>query len=117
MSLKEQLEAIVAADVEQLVRKDAEYGSSWKSRGGTGAFHQALGRKWDRIENQCQKFGYDLFAAIRADTRAEGLLDDLGDLRRYCMLIEAEVKSWNLPATRASDQPRGYVPAEDNRPE
>jgi hypothetical protein len=34
---------------------------------------------------------YDIFAAIEADERAEGLIDDIRDLRRYLVLVEAEM--------------------------
>ena len=48
-----------------------------------------LARKWDRIENQTNKQGYDMFAAIFADTSDTGLLDDIRDLRRYLLLVES----------------------------
>ncbi len=31
------------------------------------------------------------FLAAKKDTRAEGILDDIQDLRRYLMLVEAEI--------------------------
>ena len=42
---------IADADVRMLVKKEQEYGSSWKIRGGVGAL-MMLARKWDRLENQ-----------------------------------------------------------------
>lgn len=77
-------------DVQELIRKDKEYGASWKKRGGVGAF-MMLARKWDRLELQVQAHGYDVFKAAEADKRAEGLLDDIGDLRRYLLLVETEI--------------------------
>lgn len=88
--LRAALEDVVARDVEELVRKDAEYGSSWKRRGGVGAF-MMLARKWDRIENYLQTRGWDILGAALEDRRLEGLRDDIGDLRRYLMLVGAEL--------------------------
>jgi len=85
------LEEIAKTDIEQLKEKDEAYGSSWKKRGGAGAFHQGLARKWDRIEIQAEKHEYDIFLAIEKDSRTESILDDIGDLRRYLMLVESEI--------------------------
>lgn len=79
-------------DVRVLKEKDAEYGGSWLKRGGVGAYMMAC-RKFDRLEEQVKKRGWDVFAAAEADDRAEGILDDIGDLRRYLLLIEAEIKA------------------------
>lgn len=81
---------VAAQDVVELQRKDAEYGGSWKRRGGVGAF-MMLARKWDRLEQQVTQHGYDVFAAAEADARDEGVLDDIRDLRRYLLLVEAEL--------------------------
>lgn len=77
-------------DVKVLRAKDAEYGGSWLQRGGVGAF-MMLARKWDRIVNQVKKYSWHLPDALRADGRQEGILDDIGDLRRYLMLVSAEM--------------------------
>src|SRR4051812_37052672 len=110
-ALAKNLEEIAEHDVRELLQKDSEYGSSWCRRGGTGAFHQALGRKWDRIEAQVAKHGYDLFAALAADPRPEGLIDDIGDLGRYCMLIRAYIlsKGHDFPSKPTGQKhPFGY---------
>ena len=75
-------------DIEALKKAEISYGDSWRKRGGIGAF-MMLARKWDRIENQTNKQGYDMFAAIFADTSDTGLLDDIRDLRRYLLLVES----------------------------
>ena len=75
-------------DIEALKLAEKSYGDSWRKRGGIGAF-MMLARKWDRIENQTNKQGYDMFAAIFADTSDTGLLDDIRDLRRYLLLVES----------------------------
>ena len=48
-----------------------------------------LARKWDRIENQCKKDGYDIFKTIAKDPSNTGILDDIRDLRRYLLLVES----------------------------
>lgn len=77
---------IGAMDVTTLINKGSSYGDSWKRRGGVGAF-MMLARKWDRIENQAKKKGWDVFEACR-DT---DMLDDIRDLRCYLMLVEHEM--------------------------
>lgn len=110
------LRPIALGDVAQLTRKDREYGGSWKKRGGVGAF-MMMARKWDRLEHQvdemrsysaprgnslpAEKTGfmagpYDIFGHITGGELEAGLgeklLDTLGDLRRYALLVEAEVR-------------------------
>lgn len=99
------LETIAKEDVLGLTKAQQSYGDSWKKRGGVGAF-MMLARKWDRLENRV-KAGikchpniqgedvapYDIFDHIAADDRAEGLIDDIRDLRRYLMLVEAEMRA------------------------
>ena len=98
------LDEVAQADVAGLRKAEESYKDSWKKRGGVGAF-MMLARKWDRIENQVQ-YGalyrlddvvtrcvepWDIFAHAEGDTRPEGIIDDIRDLRRYLMLVEAEV--------------------------
>jgi hypothetical protein len=92
-------------DVEALQESEKHYGDSWKKRGGVGAF-MMLARKWDRIEKQVQRDGmtfqpnpliskvadkWDIFEHCAGDPRPEGLIDDIRDLRRYLLLVEAEI--------------------------
>ena len=100
------LDAVAKEDVAGLKKAEASYGDSWKRRGGVGAF-MMLARKWDRLENHVsRRFDrsdnspsdrtvdpYDIFGHIDADTRSEGLIDDIRDLRRYLMLVEAEMRA------------------------
>ena len=87
------LEAIVQADVAYVRRKDAQYDASWKKRGGAGAFFTVV-RPWDRFESISRESGYDVFAKIRKEG-LEGLDGSLiacvRDLRRYLLLLEAEM--------------------------
>ena len=97
----DQLAAVADGDAESIEEKERAYGSSWKRRGGIGAF-MMLARKWDRIEQRVSSeiaasdaapgaMRHNLFQHIVADRRAEGLIDDIRDLRRYLMLVEAEM--------------------------
>lgn len=86
------LHDIFEEDKAILAEKNADYGEAWKARGGRGVWHQALTRKWDRMEVQVQKHDEDIFVAIENDDREEGILDDIGDLRRYLALVEAEMR-------------------------
>jgi hypothetical protein len=85
------LDEIAQKDLEKILQKETEYNSSWKKRGGVGAF-MMLARKWDRIEVQVEKYRYDIFLTIENDNRQEGVLDDIRDLRRYLMLVESEME-------------------------
>jgi hypothetical protein len=82
-----QIEKLALDDVVVLRSKGKVYGRSWIKRGGVGAF-MMLARKWDRIEKSAEGNGYDILEAIAKE--GEGLLDDIGDLRRYLLLVESE---------------------------
>ena len=84
------VDIVARADVTALEKAEESYGDSWKKRGGVGAF-MMLARKWDRLEKQVEDMDYDVFEAIRDDNREEGVIDDVRDLRRYLMLVEAEI--------------------------
>ena len=84
------VEKVAQTDVTKLHKAEQSYGNSWKQRGGVGAF-MMLARKWDRLEKQVNENDYDIFQAAQKDNRAEGILDDIQDLRRYLMLVEAEL--------------------------
>ena len=84
------IDGIVAEDTTKLREARKSYGDSWKKRGGANAFFM-LCRKFDRMENQVEDLGYDIFRAAIEDTRPEGIIDDIRDLRRYLILVEAEV--------------------------
>ena len=85
-------EIISAEDWTSLDRAEEDYGDSWRKRGGIGAF-MMLARKWDRIENQVFDYTYDIFLALEEDKRPEGLMDDIKDLRRYLLLVEAHMRT------------------------
>ncbi len=124
--------AVAKSDVDALAKAFKSYGDSWRKRGGVGAF-MMLARKWDRLENHLnnpkpagigkETFSrFDIFEAIRLDKRAEGIIDDIRDLRRYLMLVEAEMMTEGIvPAEVKKDAPEedskfstGPVPAHES---
>lgn len=76
----------VVNDMDFLRAKDKDYGGSWCQRGGPGAF-MMLARKWDRIAKALR--GTSLSEVLKTDTRDESVSDDIGDLRRYLILVLA----------------------------
>lgn len=86
------LRPIAEEDLSELERKEATYKGSWKKRGGLGAFMMAA-RKWDRLEEIVGNYTYDIFAAIQPDMSGQdgSVLAEVRDLRRYLLLIEAEM--------------------------
>jgi len=47
---------------------------------------------------------YDIFHHIAVDQRAEGVIDDVRDLRRYLMLVEAEMRARGFDATHRDNK-------------
>lgn len=90
-SIYDIIHKLAIIDYEEVKAADQTYGSSWKKRGGIGAA-MMLARKWDRIENAVEKHAWDIFSAIRANPSSSGIMDDIRDLRRYLLLVEAEMK-------------------------
>jgi len=83
------IKQIASKDIQGLFRSDAQYGGSWMRRGGIGAF-MMLARKWDRIAQRMTKYpDSNILKAIEEDQRAEGIIDDIRDLRRYLLLVAA----------------------------
>ena len=92
MSTKwEEMKDIAQSDLLQLIESEKSYGDSWKQRGGTGAF-MMLARKFDRIEKQSKSVNWDIFEAATVYNGEEGMLDDIGDLRRYLLLVEHYIR-------------------------
>lgn len=83
---------ITKEDVDQLKDKGKLYGGSWRQRGGVGAF-MMMARKWDRIHNWCKMNKWDLFNIPK-----DMLQNDIGDLRRYLLLIETHITSISFPS-------------------
>lgn len=107
------LKIVAEDDVNHLIEKEKSYGDSWKKRGGIGAF-MVFARKWDRIENMLSKFGpfYDIFAHISSNpTGADStVLAELRDLRRYLMLVEAEMMARDIVPVSPRKHPETNKP-------
>tara|TARA_R110001583_G_scaffold47149_2_gene147698 strand:- start:324 stop:638 length:315 start_codon:yes stop_codon:yes gene_type:complete len=84
----DKIHSLGVGDAVALRKAQESYGDSWRIRGGVGAF-MMLARKWDRIENQVKDNDYDVFKTIELDPTSHGILDDIRDLRRYLLLVEA----------------------------
>lgn len=104
------LQRVADEDVRYVLQKDASYGASWKKRGGVGAF-MMLARKWDRLDNMLdgEAWKYDVFRAIQAQAEVESaegkpqgsdgtVLAEVRDLRRYLLLVEAEMMARGVVA-------------------
>lgn len=113
--------AVAQSDVEGLTKAQTHYGESWKKRGGVGAF-MMLARKADRLELQLSKADapfhndggrhpsrYDIMEHIEADGRSEGVIDDVRDLRRYLLLVEAEHRRLLNLSTAREETVLSYV--------
>jgi hypothetical protein len=87
------LEEIAVADIDYVRKKDTQYQASWKRRGGVGAFF-TFARPWDRLESIAGSANYDIFKVIRHEGLAGpdgSLIACVRDLRRYLLLLEAEM--------------------------
>lgn len=99
LNYREHIPKIAADDARVVVEKDIQYGASWCRRGGVGAYMVMI-RKVDRMEQRVEQMGYDIFKAIHEDNRAEGVIDDIRDLRGYLLLIEAYLIENHMVAPR-----------------
>jgi hypothetical protein len=91
---------VTTADREGLIEAQRSYGDSWKKRGGVGAFMNVC-RKWDRLDVMLSSDSeprpqYDIFRAIEQEVKngtagEDKVLDAVRDLRRYLVLVEAEM--------------------------
>lgn len=93
-------------DVKVLKEKGMTYGDSWRKRGGVGAF-MMLSRKWDRIENIALGAGYDIFVSGFENTG--DILDDIADLRRYLLLVEAHICYLQKGDTEEEEGPQKWT--------
>lgn len=97
------LQEVANQDVSELNRKEKTYKGSWKRRGGVGASMMAL-RKVDRLEQMLCECSYDIFELISKEglEGADGTaIAEIRDLRRYLLLIEAEM----ISRVSLNDQP------------
>tara|TARA_R110001606_G_scaffold132627_2_gene268588 strand:+ start:3041 stop:3397 length:357 start_codon:yes stop_codon:yes gene_type:complete len=112
----ENMKDVAQNDLEALKRAETSYGDSWKRRGGVGAF-MMLARKFDRIEHQAQKHGWDIFEAGEVYVGEAGLLDDIRDLRRYLLLTEEHILEHTVTGSVIEEAEDVNYSAEDGREE
>tara|TARA_R110002153_G_scaffold53020_1_gene148159 strand:+ start:1447 stop:1803 length:357 start_codon:yes stop_codon:yes gene_type:complete len=112
----ENMKDVAQNDLEALKRAETSYGDSWKRRGGVGAFIM-LARKFDRIEHQAQKHGWDIFEAGEVYVGEAGLLDDIRDLRRYLLLTEEHILEHTVTGAVTEEADDVNYSAEDDREE
>ena len=105
------IDEIALEDAAGLKKAHESYGASWKKRGGIGAYMVMI-RKFDRMEMCVKKYGGDIFKAVQDDPRAEGILDDIRDARRYLMLIESVLRERGIveAGNHRDNLPEGGVP-------
>lgn len=116
MKYLDRLEYIASADIAVLKAKEETYQGSWKKRGGVGAF-MMLARKWDRLENMCQAEDWDIFKAIDSGMLSgeDGTaLAEVQDLRRYLLLVEAEIRNNVKEHTSNAKVHKDGTPKEDS---
>ena len=94
------LQAVCDEDMRELRRKEETYKGSWKKRGGVGAF-MMMARKWDRLEIilSDKNTRYDVFEKIMYEGGGGedgSVLAEIRDLRRYLILIEAEMMARDI---------------------
>lgn len=111
----ETMKEVAQNDLQALQKAETSYGDSWKRRGGVGAF-MMLARKFDRIEHQSEKHGWDIFEAGEVYIGEAGLLDDIRDLRRYLLLVENEILANTVTGSTEIVDDVDYS-VEDNREE
>jgi hypothetical protein len=112
----ENMKDVAQNDLEALKRAETSYGDSWKRRGGVGAF-MMLARKFDRIEHQAQKHGWDIFEAGEVYVGEAGLLDDIRDLRRYLLLTEEHILEHTVTGAVTEEADDVNYSAENGREE
>lgn len=112
------VDKIASEDAAGLHKAQESYGDSWMQRGGVGAF-MMMCRKWDRIEMKCQQKPldpngdrYDIFEHAADDDRSEGLIDDIRDMRRYLMLVEAHLRATGVSCAQSKHRDNAESPEE-----
>ena len=83
------MKGVADEDVSELRRKEATYKGSWKKRDNVGTF-MMLARKWDRLEQMAKERDWDVLD--RPGDGSDGtMIAEIRDLRRYLLLVEAEL--------------------------
>lgn len=84
--VEKRLQGVASRIVRRLVTKGRMYNESWRKRGGVDSF-MMMARKWDRIEEQAGRFGFNSIRLLREhEVIVDGPKDDVEDLAAYCLL-------------------------------
>jgi hypothetical protein len=89
-------------------KKDAEYGSSWCKRGGTGAYFTII-RKGDRLDAQLKKLGWNILDVSDDPMSTESLDETIKDYIAYLGLV-LEKREAIRKARAERDAPKGPTP-------
>lgn len=107
MNLLDTLKDIFTRQATFIAEKDANYKSSWKQRGGIGAFF-TIARPWDRFVAIAERENYNLFHIIQReqdaglDENTDGTLQAcIRDLHSYMALLMAEAQQMKAPGSYA----------------
>jgi hypothetical protein len=110
-------------DLDHLIEKEKSYKDSWKKSGGRSAWFM-LKRKIDRLVFMLEKephdfvtakSQHDIFECIKKDPsgRDGTILAEIRDLRRYLLLVEAEMMNQKIVTTlkwEKDDESLHYIP-------
>lgn len=101
----EYLQSVANAGIALIKRKTQTYGSSWKDRGGRGAWY-TLVRPMDRLQKIVEDHQGDIFAAVADGPGGEDgtALASIRDLRNYLVLVEAEMVAQGVVSDPSSLQ-------------
>jgi len=101
------LQKVAAQDVEGCFNGEQEYNRSWLKRGPVGAYFTVV-RPLDRLDTLCNRsasngVSFDIFQHVLDSPDGDtGALNAVRDLRRYLLLVEAELvrRGFDLPLQR-----------------
>lgn len=82
-TLQKELVSLFSNLADFIAERDAHYKSSWKQRGGQGAFY-TIARPWDRFVAIAARQNFDLFTTFRLEINAGKTANDDGTLQACC---------------------------------
>ena len=105
--LYEAVGVVAQLDWSGVMKGEEEYDRSWLKRGGVGVYFTLI-RPMDRLDSLCSRpasngVPYDIFQhCLDSPDGDTGVLNAVRDLRRYLLLVEAELvrRGHQLPLQR-----------------
>lgn len=94
---------LMAQDLTQVRKKNADYGNSWNESGAIGV----LIRLRDKIARAVTLTG----GGKKAEVTDEAVLDTIRDLRVYCYMFEM---AWNNPSSESVTPPTPPAPSPED---